>query len=351
MNKKFLKYYAPLLARGNKTAFMLYCYYDTFKDSEGIVVIKTEKLISFLGLNEKVFERANRVLAGLNLIEIVDKKIYCREIEAPKKENKVQTKSAKALCNDAAEQEKKILKLLSMQFMKKLYAELGPDQFRMKHILVKLDIDKEFFLEKKKDKYFLRKLKQIVETIKKKDEPEDHYGSLLKSIEAVSLGQWKTPHLLGYFVKKYEEVFNIRFAFSSHNVFNSKEMRDVKRLRSYFDSAVEVKEYIDWFYEVKRREPGIRSVGTGILVYAGMINEYKQKRTASGTKTSRNGILDKSFIDWVNVNAPEVLERFTLQTLEDLSWIIDAAKHNESDQQANKVMQEAQRRGMINATA
>ena len=67
-----------------------------------------------------------------------------------------------------AAQEKKVLRLLNVQFMKKLHTEMGSDQFRIKHILAKLEIDKTFFLEKRKDARFLKRLKQVVKTVKDK---------------------------------------------------------------------------------------------------------------------------------------------------------------------------------------
>ncbi len=73
-NLTFFIDYAPLLSRVNKSAFVIYMFYDKFQDDNGIVQFTYNELNEHLGLATTTIQSANSFLKRLNLIEEVEDK-------------------------------------------------------------------------------------------------------------------------------------------------------------------------------------------------------------------------------------------------------------------------------------
>lgn len=73
-NLTFFIEYAPLLVRTNKSAFVVYMFYNKFQDDNGIVQFTYNELNEHLGLATTTIQSANTILKRLNLIEEVEDK-------------------------------------------------------------------------------------------------------------------------------------------------------------------------------------------------------------------------------------------------------------------------------------
>lgn len=87
----FFMDYGPLLNRAFKSAFIVYSYYDMFKNDEGVVQITYNELNEHLGLASSTINNANVILIKLGLIEEVEgpiKKFKLLPIQPLTKEKK-----------------------------------------------------------------------------------------------------------------------------------------------------------------------------------------------------------------------------------------------------------------------
>lgn len=73
-NLTFFIEYAPLLSRTNKSAFVIYMFYNKFQDDNGVVQFTYNELNEHLGLATTTIQSANTILKKLNLIEEVEDK-------------------------------------------------------------------------------------------------------------------------------------------------------------------------------------------------------------------------------------------------------------------------------------
>jgi len=71
-NLVFYMEYGPLLCRVLKSAYVIYTYYDRFKNDEGIVQFTYNELNEHLGLATSTIQKSNAILRQLKLIEEVE---------------------------------------------------------------------------------------------------------------------------------------------------------------------------------------------------------------------------------------------------------------------------------------
>lgn len=96
-------------------------------------------------------------------------------------------------------------------------------------------------------------------------------------IDVTPIHDWKPLHLLGYFMKKYEAQYGVRYSFDlSKAPGQTPEMFFVKRMFPMLGTSnpKTVKDYIDWFFEVKvsQRKAKIRTINA--LGIQGIGNEF-----------------------------------------------------------------------------
>ena len=89
------------------------------------------------------------------------------------------------------------------------------------------------------------------------DAPNPNYQKFFDKfleIETLETKNWKVPHLIGYFCKKYFETYKVKYKFKFNSPAPSKcfEVFQIKKLASCLTSdPVLLKEYIDWVYKTK----------------------------------------------------------------------------------------------------
>lgn len=111
--------------------------------------------------------------------------------------------------------------------------------------------------------------------------PNDNYRKLFekfKEIESIEISKWKTPHVLGYFCKKYKDLYNTDYQFKFNSPTPSKcfEIFQVKKLASMLSSKPEIlKEYIDWVYINKAVKAKRRLTSISFMTIEDIVNDYK----------------------------------------------------------------------------
>jgi len=83
------------------------------------------------------------------------------------------------------------------------------------------------------------------------NEKWEKFFALFNEIETLEVAQWKTAHLLGYFVKKYRETYNIEYPwkFNNENPKKSFEVWQLNVMSSKLSANPQIlKDYIDWGY-------------------------------------------------------------------------------------------------------
>ena len=130
------------------------------------------------------------------------------------------------------------------------------------------------------------------------DAPNDKYKQLFekfKDIESLDPSQWKVPHILGYFCKKYYDHYQIKYKFKFNSPSPSKcfEVFQVKKLASMLTSdPVLLKEYIDWIYKYKVVKAKRRLTSISFMTVEGVANEYKFNVLLASKKA--NDTIDRS---------------------------------------------------------
>lgn len=113
------------------------------------------------------------------------------------------------------------------------------------------------------------------------DAPNEKYKQLFekfKEIDSLDTIQWKVPHILGYFCKKYYDTYKVKYKFKFNSPSPSKcfEVFQIKKLASNLTSdPVLLKEYIDWVYENKVIKAKRRLTSISFMTVEGIVNEYK----------------------------------------------------------------------------
>lgn len=148
------------------------------------------------------------------------------------------------------------------------------------------------------------------------DAPNDKYAKFFgtfKEIDILEISQWKPSHLLGYFCKKYKDIYNTdyKFKFNSPSPIKSFEVFQIKKLAMLLTSNPQLlKDYIDWVFENKVIKAKRKLTSISFMTNEHTINEYKMNVLLAGKKNlnvSRSTELPQKFKDvfkqiGVNVN-------------------------------------------------
>lgn len=111
--------------------------------------------------------------------------------------------------------------------------------------------------------------------------PNEKYAKLFakfKEIETLPVEQWKIAHLLGYFVKSYQDVFGVpySFKFNTPNPNKSYEVFRINSLASKLSAKPQIlKGYIDWVFQEKVEKGKRRFTSIAFITDDEKVNFYK----------------------------------------------------------------------------
>ncbi len=127
--------------------------------------------------------------------------------------------------------------------------------------------------------------------------PNSKYEKLFsqfKEIDDLKIDDWKVPHILGYFCKKYFDTYHVKYQFKFNSPLPTKcfEVFQIKKLASMLTANPKLlKEYIDWIYETKVIKAKRRLTSISFMTNEGIVNEYKMNVLLAG---KRNLNVDRS---------------------------------------------------------
>lgn len=122
------------------------------------------------------------------------------------------------------------------------------------------------------------------------DLPNEKYKQFFDKfieIETLKIEEWKPVHLIGYFCKKYEEQYEIRYQFKFNSPSPTKcfEVFQIKKLAMLLSSNPTIlRDYIDWVYLNKVVKAKRRLTSISFMTNDGIVNEYKFNVLLSGKK-------------------------------------------------------------------
>ena len=117
--------------------------------------------------------------------------------------------------------------------------------------------------------------------------PWQKFLAKFAEIDSLSVKDWKEPHLLGYFCKRYEEHYQCKFALSFRGApSRCNEIYMIKKTMAMLDTtdAAVVRSYFDWLFDQKIIPSKIKIRSIGFLTTPGFGNEFNifknKKRSA-----------------------------------------------------------------------
>lgn len=138
------------------------------------------------------------------------------------------------------------------------------------------------------------------------DVPNDKYRKFFEKfaeIETVNMDEWKPAHLIGYFVKRYQETFGVPYKFKFNSPSPSKcfEVFQIKKLAYLLtDQPKLLRDYIEWIYQEKAIKSKRRFTSISFLTNEGTLKEYKFGVLLAGKKNlevNRATILSSNYRD------------------------------------------------------
>jgi hypothetical protein len=114
------------------------------------------------------------------------------------------------------------------------------------------------------------------------DLPNEKYRKFFATfadIETLDIKEWKPSHLIGYFVKKYQEHYGIKYSFKFNTPSPVKcfEVFQIKKLGSIMTAKPELlKLYIDWVFVTKVKQAKRRLTSISFLTQEATVQEYKK---------------------------------------------------------------------------
>jgi hypothetical protein len=113
------------------------------------------------------------------------------------------------------------------------------------------------------------------------DLPNEKYKKFFDTfydIESLDVTQWRPSHIIGYFCKKYKDIYgtDYKFKFNSASPAKCFEVFQIKKLAILLSSSpVILKGYIDWVYSNKVVKAKRRFTSISFFTNEGVVNEYK----------------------------------------------------------------------------
>ena len=308
--------YLPILITKSSVAIYLYfIYHRCINRTTKIFEMRYKDLSEQFGFATSSIIKANKLLSKLKLIKLTKENGQIIQIE--------------------------LLEIRPIEEIKRV-------QIYNKYSL-KLDTKFRMAFSNKAAPKFKRALKVI--------EVQETRIFLDKYNEAMSIppNDWKSAHLLSYFLIRYEERYDCEYSFPNEKaIWSGKQIKDMSRVMGRFKgNASGAKEYMDWVFDVKSYDERLDGLErTGLLAHQNMIQEYRRysankgkSRTTSKISEDKLGAkLNNDFVKWVNKTFPDF--GYPLRTKRDLMYLKQiGAKHD--DESIKIVVKEAKKRGLI----
>ena len=145
------------------------------------------------------------------------------------------------------------------------------------------------------------------------DPPNEKYKEFFnkfKEIDITDPKEFKPIHLLAYFVRKYQSLYNVKYAFKFNTPSPVKcfEMFHIKRLGVILTSKPEIlKDYIDWLFTNKVSQLKKRFSSISFITKEENVRDYKMqvlfaKKTSVGNGINRSAQLPDSYKTAFNKN-------------------------------------------------
>jgi hypothetical protein len=177
---------------------------------------------------------------------------------------------------------------------------------------------------------------------------------------------WNHITLFAYFCSKYEKKTGVRFKMvrSKAGPTSTKETRDFAKLIKVFcpdnidqlsdEKKSELKlaainkiyNYINWMFDYKFRSAPAVS-GSQIFLVPSILNEFERMYAAHlSSRKSESKISD--FISWIRSNYPESLDKFELETKEDISLFVKYAENRKNpDMMTTSILQKIKEMNLL----
>jgi len=156
--------------------------------------------------------------------------------------------------------------------------------------------------------------------------------------------------LLGYFCDKFRTTYRTEFALSytENGLFRGTEATFIRRLLAMFNNSnLEVRGYIDWYFEYKVERQGKKLVSMTALVAPAVIGLYKH-HSAKKSQITRSTPIPEKMLTWIKENLPDLLTLSELNDFGDLQKLLAYAKQNPGKSPAlEQYVQELYRRKLI----
>jgi len=113
------------------------------------------------------------------------------------------------------------------------------------------------------------------------DIPNDKYRKFFekfKEIDTINVEEWKVAHLIGFFVRRYQETFGVPYKFKFNSPAPSKcfEVFQVKKLAYLLTNQPKLlRDYIEWIYQEKVSKSKRRFTSISFLTNENTLKEYK----------------------------------------------------------------------------
>lgn len=177
---------------------------------------------------------------------------------------------------------------------------------------------------------------------------EEEFYQKIPSWIGADRPSWNHITLFAYFCSKYEKKTGVRFKMvrSKSGPTSTKETKDFSKLIKIFcpdnidklsdEKKAELKlaainkiyNYINWMFDYKfRHAPAVS--GSQVFLVPSILNEFERMYAAHlSSKKSESKISD--FIIWIKSKHPESLNKFELETKEDISLFVKYAENRKN---------------------
>lgn len=111
--------------------------------------------------------------------------------------------------------------------------------------------------------------------------PWQKFLAKFNDIDTLPVTEWKEPHLLGHFCRRYEKCYDKKFALSFRGAPSKcNEIYMIKKTMAMLDTIdmEKIRDYIDWVFDQKIIPSGLKIRSIGFLTTPGFGNEFNQYR-------------------------------------------------------------------------
>jgi len=151
--------------------------------------------------------------------------------------------------------------------------------------------------------------------------------------KTVQVVEWKAIHLLSHVLKRYEELYKLKYALPIKGAPSKcSEMFMMNKLFIMLNTidARKVKEYIDWVFEKKIIPRRMKITKLSLFIAPGVTNEFLQQVKKTNTIT-RSSVVQAAYKEIANELGLEI------ETYGDLAFILKAIDRDMAKEDIDKV--------------